>query len=228
MVYGLSYDSAIKMTMKGTKRTASELLELPSFAEALSTIQAQLDEEMGRKFSEESAPVAPEDQEMQESAKDDMIDDSILERMTATAKVKVEAFKASAAEAVRRQVRLIPEPDSQTKMASILKDSLAGSENDKENSKKVIIVYDSKLAGEAGTHPHIRRPPFRDQHYSKVMGGVIMSRSNPKAIHTNDVYVILDGGTHGPWPSCHCFLLVLVGLFDSNFRMIQLARAGWH
>ena len=91
------------------------------------------------------------------------------------------------------------EPDDETALrdalgkASIIKTSSSA-------DSPMVIHYDTKLAGEAATHPKQRVPPFKDWHQSRCLKawmGVRGGCQPDDPLHVADEYIITDGGKAG-------------------------------
>lgn len=197
-MYGTAHDQVLKMSLRGGRKSSSELLELPALADAISELSELMEEDSGKaKHADDDEDAKDKDKDGEgagTTAADSSIDEN-LDKLNADDKVRVDKFKTTAEESVTRHVKLVAEPASSTALANILKSSSLGVSG---GGKKIVIVYDAKLAGEAATHPHIRKPPFRAAHYKKLVLGVMESRpGGATAIHPDDIFVLFDGGKHG-------------------------------
>ena len=61
------------------------------------------------------------------------------------------------------------------------------------NDQRAILVYDTKVAGEATAQPHVRRPQFRKDHFQKIASAFTRGRGGPQP-RSEDAVCVLDGG----------------------------------
>ena len=57
----------------------------------------------------------------------------------------------------------------------------------------VVWWYDTKVAGEANSHPHLRSPAFRATHFTKHLQGFMLTRDVPTQLQVNDRHVVFCG-----------------------------------
>lgn len=200
LVYGNLHDQALKMSLRGGRKSSAEILELPALADVVSELNELMEADSGKAKVQDDEDEGDESGEAKDEDKGAATENTgileNLDKLTADDKVRVSKFKKQAEETVTRHVKLIAEPATSGALANVLKASLLATS---KNDKKIVIFYDVKLSGEAATHPHIRKPPFRAAHYKKLVSAVMESRPDGMAaIHPEDIFVIFDGGKHGP------------------------------
>lgn len=76
-------------------------------------------------------------------------------------------------------------------MATCIRDFPQATEE--KDGMVVVWWYDTKVAGEANSHPHLRSPAFRATHFSKHLQGFMQTRSVPTQLEVYDRHVILCG-----------------------------------
>ena len=113
-----------------------------------------------------------------------------------------EAIKAKwlkfAGVTVRQHVKLVVEPKQGTLMPTVLGESKS-LDTATEKGFYILILYDTKTAGENKYRPHIRMPPLREDHLAKLIGGVVQARSDgARGLRQSDLFAILDGGRDIP------------------------------
>ncbi|CAK9007427.1 Uncharacterized protein SCF082_LOCUS9454, partial [Durusdinium trenchii] len=101
---------------------------------------------------------------------------------------KLISYAKEAEQLVDQFVRLVVEQDSMQGMGQIL-ESCASMSND----QRAILVYDTKVAGEATAQPHVRRPQFRKDHFQKIASAFTRGRGGPQP-RSEDAVCVLDGG----------------------------------
>jgi hypothetical protein len=120
---------------------------------------------------------------------------------------------------VRQHVKFVVEPKQQSLMTSLLQGCKAV-DVVPEKGSYVLIVYDTKVAGENKYRPHLRMPPFREDHVVKLLGGVLRVRSETPAlsIRSSDMVAILDGGRDLTDKSLNAAFL------DENGKTVQKSK----
>ena len=98
---------------------------------------------------------------------------------------------------VKSRVMLIVEPTSEQAFATALADAEIGKIRGL-TEKRVLILYDTKKAGESVTAPHLRLCPFQKSHCQKAIRAVLTSRGNDAELHDGDLFLMYDGGRYGP------------------------------
>ncbi len=198
IVYAQEHNQTLKAGLK-TRKTPQELLTVGSIAELMDTlqevnnaqIQAAKDKAAAEKAAAEEKTVAAGAKDKKK--KDDDEDDD-LEKVEQANKDEVMKYKRRCNRIVRAAVQLVPKPKTVTAMSKLIRESPASSVEDKD--KVVINIYASALSGECVTNPSTRKPPLR-QHYKDCIQAMLESRTDPRELHAQDIYVALDGGKHG-------------------------------
>ena len=63
------------------------------------------------------------------------------------------------------------------------------------------IMYDTKLAGEASSMPHLRGPPFQQARLRKMVSAISHCRGDETGLQAGDLFCILDSGRTGNKPA---------------------------
>ena len=104
----------------------------------------------------------------------------------------VKAYRVNAVRAVKAYVKLVSIHGLSEEQ---VKDALLGSTPGK--AAATTLLYASKLAGETRTAPHLRLPPFSEQHGTICVGAFTSSRSSPGHVGPADMVLFLDGAKRG-------------------------------
>ena len=88
---------------------------------------------------------------------------------------KLAKYKAYAEKLFDRHVKLIVDPGDSTGIAEQLSSSAIGSMTGEHGQHYVAVVYDSALAGQACSRPHLSIVLFRDHAYARAINGVLMA-----------------------------------------------------
>ena len=104
----------------------------------------------------------------------------------------VRAYRLKAARAVKAYVKLVSINGlSEKQVKDIMLDRVPG------KAAAATLLYYSKLAGEPRTAPHLRLPPFSEQHGTICVGAFTSSRSSPGHVGPGDMVLFLDGTKRG-------------------------------
>ena len=95
-----------------------------------------------------------------------------------------------------KHVKLFVAPKTDKQLNKAFAESYIGQVRGESSKGFVLIIYDSKTAGESGSTPSERQPQLRPQHVKHLIGGVMSSR-NVDAIDDGDMYAMFDGGRFG-------------------------------
>ena len=76
------------------------------------------------------------------------------------------SFENKAMRQTRDKICLLVEAKSMLTLASDIRESYCGKVQGSAK-KPVVVVYDVKAQGEAMTHPHLRKPPFKFERFKK-------------------------------------------------------------
>ena len=101
-------------------------------------------------------------------------------------------------------ITLLVDPGSGTMTVTELGNALAATILPKVEGS-VLMVYDTKTAGEAASHPAVRLPPFRAQHCKRNIQAFVRGRGKDAAegdemleeLLLSDMICVLDGGRSG-------------------------------
>ena len=98
---------------------------------------------------------------------------------------------------VRTFAKLVPEPERSKELSTLLKESTAGRPNKPDEDGYCLIWFNVSQSGESASSPQLRRVALNLPNLKKMINGVQLSRENPDAIDTGDMYGFADGGKHG-------------------------------
>lgn len=111
---------------------------------------------------------------------------------------KLNVWRDHADKIVRQFITLKEEGADMSAVAESLRSTVLKTDSDKiTGDGQILVLYDSKLSGEASSHPHLRPPPFRAQHLRKCFGGFFAHADNEDELPEKCVFLVLDGGRHG-------------------------------
>jgi hypothetical protein len=208
VVYGVVYDVNFKMSLRGGRKSAAELMDLPNLKVVVTEILEIIEAE--KEKANPTQALASDDIVMGELEEGEIAEEGItvqgLEKLDLDSQQKVEQYRKKAEDTVNRSVRLVVEPATFLQAAAIISSSVAGQHEPDSNNKKIVVNYDVKSSGEAVTHPHIRKPPFRSTHFNKLITAVFNAHPAPggsemsESVHEDDIFLLRDGGKHGPVP----------------------------
>lgn len=106
---------------------------------------------------------------------------------------KIKQFLEYADRFCRQFVKLIPEPETHTLFAEQLKNTPFNDLHGEPGTNYVLVVYDSKLAGESSSSPHLRPPPFQQARFRKLLHGIFGLRNDFEEVPVGDCFLFLDG-----------------------------------
>ena len=126
---------------------------------------------------------------------------TILEKDTAGVLNECRTF---ADNLIAEQTFFVVEPETAIGCSDVLRSSQVGKmRGDPDKKEYMGVSYHIGLSGEATTHPHIRQPPVRKDHYEKMVRGTLLSRfpagidDAELAIDKGDLYCVHDAFRHG-------------------------------
>ena len=182
VVFGSQYDGNLRNALKGVTK-AEDLLAAEPFKPMLDRIHDELGKmvQTGQDDDREDAsdagrPVLHE------------VLGEIIAEEDSDAAAELLTFARQAEEIVDQFIKLIAEQESNSAMVAVMQGCPAA-----QTTKRAIFVYDSKCAGEASAQPHVRRPQFRRDHFSKVLGAFCRSRGSDQ-LQDPDLLLFFDGG----------------------------------
>lgn len=223
-VYKYNIDETIHRAAMNAGRTPTEILEKDPFKEELDSVKQLLSQERlgvttsggstGSTVVASSSAELAVDLNIQDiltivtrSTTQDSADPADLDRAKAELMQKDEEgvlkdMHDLAERLIAEYVVLVVEPESSSALADALVNTNIGKLRGTplKDSTYVGISYSVRSSGEAITHPHIRVPGFRKEHYEKLVRGVLLARGYPEdalRIDPGDAYIISDGGRHG-------------------------------
>lgn len=105
---------------------------------------------------------------------------------------ELQGFARDAEEIVDHFVKLVPEQSSKTELETLL----AGSGVAKKmevGEEFLVMLYDTKCAGEASSHCHLRYPQFRQHHLKNAVQAMCATRGQQQ-LSEQEIVLVLDGG----------------------------------
>lgn len=205
LIFSTDFDSCLKQAIKARK-SADEILDYGQIGEQMSHIHLELENARTIAAARVATAATPDrDGTVGQDGQSDAAqpaggpDGQAVQQEAAAHQETMAAIKAKwikyAGTIVRQHVKFVVEPKQQSLMTSLLQGCKAV-DVVPEKGSYVLIVYDTKVAGENKYRPHLRMPPFREDHLVKLVGGVLRARSETPAlsIRSSDMVAILDGG----------------------------------
>lgn len=225
IMYGVNWDNALKMCVKNGE-IVTEFFARDDVKYELDKLSEETRQFFGVTLTPDGSRRAPEElaseaslhgvatgfnlsKEMASSLAGDDHADNIKEvletrwklvekinTMDDGAKDQLYTFERKAMQVVADHVQLIVEGSSATLLSKQLADTFAGTQ--RGDDKKVLIIYDNKLAGEAQTTPHLRVPPLQVDRLKKMIQAINMTRDGGHAcIDDGDIFMIFDAMQQG-------------------------------
>ena len=200
-VYGTQSDGPLKSSLKST----SDCVEVINHCQFLSDAMS----EIATKNKEETAGhpnSGPVDSDVKESEVEDQAAETGLHDLVSQDVInndsegKLDEWLSYLNTRFESFVSLVVDADT--------RDDLAAALGQCEVLQKVqgpcMLLYDSKIAGEASSNPNCRLPPFQSKHLRKIVQAMVSLRGNdgddqlPEGdLRRKDLIVVLDGGRSG-------------------------------
>ena len=113
-------------------------------------------------------------------------------RAQGSAEENIKAYRLKAARAAQAYIKLAGISGlSEARVQDIISDSVPG------KAATTTLRYARKLLGEARTVPHIRAPPFSEQHATMCVGGFASSRSSLGHVGPGGMVLFVNGMKKG-------------------------------
>ena len=123
---------------------------------------------------------------------------------------------------VRQYIKFVVEPKTQSLLRETLQDTKPTTV-EPNSGEYILWVYDTKSCGETKTRPHLRVPPVREDHVSKLVGGSYTFRATDEGkLRNSDMFVLLDGGRDAERAFAQSFLQDNGKLAPRSKRVIYL------
>ncbi len=204
----MTYDNALKTGCRNRKSVA-EMMEYTQLKECLDdTLEALGNEAKAAQATTDTAAAsaAGDPAGRQDEASTTTATSTTSPELAGLSDDKAQYWEAFAARTVKAHAKLVAEPSTETALAKILEDTTAGQTRAGGVMDTVLIMFDPKQSGESITAPHLRTAPLRDAQLQKLVGAALAARKGLQPSATTlidgDLYVVLDGGKHGP-PQLH-------------------------
>lgn len=230
LIFGCSMDHVFKAALRG-HRNYTETLEMSGPAEILDEVKAAHKQDYAGAEDQPLPPPLAEPEAEDEDAHMKVIAPSPAppkssgqlvaggaeaeeeaegqQSMPAIDEEKLAAFRGQARRTVATHVKLIVADDQQTEnnLVSLINESAVGRFHGKLSPEGVPLEYlgvffDTKLAGEALTAPHVRIPPLKDGRLPRLMSIILKSRchdfdSQKPSLDPADLFFFADGCKRG-------------------------------
>ena len=209
MLYGQSYDHVLE-ALPGRKFDPVEFLTTNGLLETMDTFQEQYMREKNeakrlKGLAEIAAGVAgvpaselPEPGRPSAPTGLAMGLTKLAQHLTSQAREKVMEYQRHVQTMVENTVTFVEETLTDAVLSTRIATSRAGMVRGDGEGKYVIVVYDTKVSGEANSWPQQRPPSWRQAHHKKLMTATMHSRSEkPEELHAGDLYVFFNGLKHG-------------------------------
>ena len=186
-------DGLLKVAMKARKTPGDFFMAYDSAKEKMDAVLAEIAKETA-----EQARQPDTEAQTAEARGMGLAADIAVDPITADLQARgleeedVKAYRLKATRAVKSYIKLVSIAGlSEAQVKEIISDSVPG------KAAATTLLYDSKLAGEPRTAPHIRLPPFSEQHGTVCVGAFTSSRSSPGHVGPGDMVLFLDGMKKG-------------------------------
>jgi len=101
-------------------------------------------------------------------------------------------WRKFAEESVRPCISLRPVTSSEEELTELLKTCDVSKVRPVQGQSTIIKFYDEKLAGEAISHPNLRKPPHRGNYFRTCIGAAMTAEE--RRIAPGELYIVLDHG----------------------------------
>ena len=207
ILYSQLHDESLSEALKQRKSTPEELLTAAGLAESMAEIEENYlkeQEEAKKAKGVEEAEVAetlvaelPEpDANPMETMGSIMEMARLAKPLNGPGKDRLIGYQRHVQTLVKTHVMLLDESLPEAVLSQRIATSGAGElRGDGSRGKYVIVVYDTKVSGEAASAPQYHHPAWRQQHHKKMMRAVMNSRTeSAEELHPGDLYLFFNGG----------------------------------
>ena len=186
-------DGLLKVAMKARKTPSDFFMAYDSPKEKMDAVLAEVAKE-----TTEQAVQLDSGAQTATSGGMGLAADIVVDPITAELQARgleeedVKAYRLKAARAVKSYIKLVSiDGMSEEQVKDIISNSVPG------QAAATTLLYDIKLAGETRTAPHLRLPPFSEQHGTVCVGAFTSSRTSPGHVGPGDMVLFLDGTKRG-------------------------------
>ena len=108
-------------------------------------------------------------------------------------------WRAIAERTVKAHVHLVVEPAGESTLCNMMSEPVWYDVRGIDGSNHVAFHYAVPLSNEPITAPHIRNPPFRKEHATKMIKACLKARDSkcPDKISPGDMFLLMDGKPAG-------------------------------
>lgn len=181
-VYTRDHDGCLKVAIKARK-VPEETVEYERFKDRITDILDALQEEKKKDKDEEQEAQKTLDEANAKSS-EGAPGSGAAAKITIT-EPQADQWYKQAERMFISHCFLIAEPNSETALVTAIQATPVAGKRGTAGAQHILIHYDQKLSGEAGSRPALRQPPWSEEKYTKLMKSAIKARSG-------DEYVLLD------------------------------------